>query len=148
MIVGMLMLVFMLVVMRMFVFMLMVVAMPVFVVMPVGMIMTAATAALVMVIMLACMAVRLASWIDLNLRLDVPGDLPKFGEQGVGVFGGYPKLLRGIGEYRLLHLRMSIERPLNLRRAVGAVQIFNDIYLFLHGNASLIKCTYEHTLIC
>ena len=96
----------------------------------------------------AVVGVSAVSGIEFHLRLHLLSGLLQFGEQGVGVFSGNPKLHCGIGKYRLLHLREGIKRRFHLRCAVGAVQILYPIYFLHHGNASLIKCIYEHTLIC
>ena len=96
----------------------------------------------------AVVGVSAVSGVEFHLRLHLLSGLLQFGEQGVGVFGGDPKLHRGVGEYRLLHLRERVECRLHLRCAVGAVQILYPIYFLHNGNASLIKCIYEHTLIC
>ena len=96
----------------------------------------------------AVVGVSAVSGVEFHLRLHLLSGLLQFGEQGVGVFSGNPKLHCGIGKYRLLHLREGIKRRFHLRCAVGAVQILYPIYFLHHGNASLIKCIYEHTLIC
>ena len=114
-------------------------------------IMIVTAAAIMMMLMLAGVAVvgvSAVSGVEFHLRLHLLSGLLQFGEQGVGVFGGDPKLHRGVGEYSLLHLRECVECRLHLRCAVGAVQILYPIYFLHHGNASLIKCIYEHTLIC
>ena len=124
-----------------FVFMLMVII--------VMMLVTAAT--IMMMLMFAgvvVVGVSAVSGVEFHLRLHLLSGLLQFGEKGVGVFGGDPKLHRGVGDYSLLHLRECVECRLHLRCAVGAVQILYQIYFLHHGNASLIKCIYEHTLIC
>ena len=128
------------------VFMVMVMAMLMVMFMLVIMIVTAA--AIMMMLMLAAVAVCAVFGVELHTRLHLLCDLLKLGQQSVGVFGGDPKLHRGVGEYRLLHLRERVECRLHLRCAVCAVQILYPIYFLHHGNASLIKCIYEHTLIC
>ena len=131
------------------VFMLMVII--VMMVMSVVVIMLVTAAAIMMMLMFAGVVVVGVSsvfGVEFHLRLHFLSNLLQFGEQGVGVFGGDPKLHRGIGKYRLLHLREGIKRRFHLRCAVGAVQILYPIYFLHHGNASLIKCIYEHTLIC
>ena len=125
--------------------------MAMFMVMFMLVIMIVTAAAIMMMLMLAGVAVvgvSAVSGVEFHLRLHLLSGLLQFGEQGVGVFGGDPKLHRGVGEYSLLHLRERVECRLHLRRAVGAVQILYPIYFLHHGNASLIKCIYEHTLIC
>ena len=132
-----------------FVFMLMVII--VMMVMSVVVMMLVTAAAIMMMFMFAGVAVvgvSAVSGVEFHLRLHLLSGLLQFGEQGVGVFGGDPKLHRGVGEYSLLHLRERVECRLHLRCAVGAVQILYPIYFLHHGNASLIKCIYEHTLIC
>ena len=132
-----------------FVFMLMVII--VMMVMSVVVMMLVTAAAIMMMLMfagVAVMGVSAVSGVEFHLRLHLLSDLLQFGEQGVGVFGSDPKLHRGVGEYSLLHLRERVECRLHLRCAVGAVQILYPIYFLHHGNASLIKCIYEHTLIC
>ena len=127
----------------------MVMAMLMMMFMLVIMIVTAAT--IMMMLMFAgvvVVGVSSVSGVEFHLRLHLLSGLLQFGEQGVGVFGGDPKLHRGVGEYSLLHLRERVECRLHLRCAVGAVQILYPIYFLHHGNASLIKCIYEHTLIC
>ena len=141
--------VFMLMVIIVMMVMSVVVAMLMFVIVVVMMLVTAA--AIMMMLMFAGVAVvgvSAVSGVEFHLRLHLLSDLLQFGEQGVGVFGGDPKLHRGVGEYRLLHLWERVECRLHLRCAVGAVQILYPIYFLHHGNASLIKCIYEHTLIC
>ena len=132
----------MVVVVMMLVFMVVLVVMIVMV----FMIMTAA--AVMMMLLFAAVAVCAISGVELHTRLHLLCDLLKLGQQSVGVFGGDPKLHRGVGQHRLLHLRECVKRRLHLRRTVGAVQILYQIYFLRHGNASLIKCIYEHTLIC
>ena len=110
--------------------------------------MIVAAAAVMMMLMLAAVAVCAGFGVELHTRLHLLCDLLKLGQQSVGVFGGDPKLHRGVGQHRLLHLRERVECRLHLRRTVGAVQILYQIYFLRHGNASLIKCIYEHTLIC
>ena len=125
--------------------------MAMFMVMFMLVIMIVTAAAIMMMLMLAGVAVvgvSAVSGVEFHLRLHLLSDLLQFGEQGVGVFSGNPKLHRGVGEYSLLHLRECVECRLHLRCAVGAVQILYPIYFLHHGNASLIKCIYEHTLIC
>ena len=124
--------------------------MAMFMVMFMLVIMIVTAAAIMMMLMLAGVAVVVSavSGVEFHLRLHLLSDLLQFGEQGVGVFSGNPKLHRGVGEYSLLHLRECVECRLHLRCAVGAVQILYPIYFLHHGNASLIKCIYEHTLIC
>ena len=130
-----------------FVFMLIIVMMVMSVV-----VMTLVPAAAIMMMLMfagvAVVGVSAVSGVEFHLWLHLLSGLLQFGEQGVGVFGGDPKLHRGVGEYRLLHLRERVECCLHLRCAVGAVQILYQIYFLHHGNASLIKCIYEHTLIC
>ena len=141
--------VFMLMVITVMMVMSVVVAMLMFVIVVVMMLVTAA--AIMMMLMFAGVAVvgvSAVSGVEFHLRLHLLSGLLQFGEKGVGVFGGDPKLHRGVGEYSLLHLRERVECRLHLRRAVGAVQILYQIYFLHHGNASLIKCIYEHTLIC
>ena len=111
-------------------------------------VMIVAAAAVMMMLMLAAVAVSAVSGVEFHLRLHLLSGLLQFGEQGVGVFSGNPKLHCGIGKYRLLYLRERVKRRFHLRCAVGAVQILYPIYFLHHGNASLIKCIYEHTLIC
>ena len=125
--------------------------MAMFMVMFMLVIMIVTAAAIMMMLMLAGVAVvgvSAVSGVEFHLRLHLLSGLLQFGEQGVGVFSGDPKLHCGIGKYRLLHLREGIKRRFHLRCAVGAVQILYPIYFLHHGNASLIKCIYEHTLIC
>ena len=122
-----------------------VVAMLMFVIVVVMMLVTAA--AIMMMLMFAAVAVCAISGVELHTRLHLLCDLLKLGQQSVRVFCGNPKLHCGVGEYRLLHLRECVECRLHLRCAVGAVQILYPIYFLHHGNASLIKCIYEHTLI-
>ena len=125
--------------------------MAMFMVMFMLVIMIVTAAAIMMMLMLAGVAVvgvSAVSGAEFHLRLHLLSGLLQFGEQGVGVFSGDPKLHCGIGKYRLLHLREGIKRRFHLRCAVGAVQILYPIYFLHHGNASLIKCIYEHTLIC
>ena len=132
-----------------FVFMLMVII--VMMVMSVVVMMLVTAAAIMMMLMFAGVAVvgvSAVSGVEFHLRLHLLSGLLQFGEQGVGVFSGNPKLHRGVGEYSLLHLREGVECRLHLRCAVGTVQILYQIYFLHHGNASLIKCIYEHTLIC
>ena len=74
--------------------------------------------------------------VDLHFALHSPGDPDQFGDQGVRVSGGKPQLLGGKGDIRLLHLGVGIELCLDLGGAVGAVQIFDDVYLPGHRNAS------------
>ena len=138
-----------------FVFMLMVIivmmVMSVVVAMLMFVMMLVTAAAIMMMLMFAGVAVvgvSAVSGVEFHLRLHLLSGLLQFGEQGVGVFSGDPKLHRGVGEYRILHLRERIKRRLHLRCAVCAVQILYPIYFLHHGNASLIKCIYEHTLIC
>ena len=141
--------VFMLMVIIVMMVMSVVVAMLMFVIVVVMMLVTAA--AIMMMLMFAGVAVvgvSAVSGVEFHLRLHLLSGLLQFGEQGVGVFSGNPKLHCGIGKYRLLHLREGIKRRFHLRCAVGAVQILYPIYFLHHGNASLIKCIYEHTLIC
>ena len=149
--VGMFMVVMVFVFMLIIVMMVMsvVVAMLMFVIVVVMMLVTAA--AIMMMLMFAGVAVvgvSAVSGVEFHLRLHLLSGLLQFGEQGVGVFSGNPKLHCGIGKYRLLHLREGIKRRFHLRCAVGTVQILYQIYFLHHGNASLIKCIYEHTLIC
>ena len=125
--------------------------MAMFMVMFMLVIMIVTAAAIMMMLMLAGVAVvgvSAVSGVEFHLRLHLLSGLLQFGEQGVGVFSGDPKLHCGIGKYRFLHLREGIKRRFHLRCAVGAVQILYPIYFLHHGNASLIKCIYEHTLIC
>ena len=132
-----------------FVFMLMVII--VMMVMSVVVMMLVTAAAIMMMLMFAgvvVVGVSAVSGVEFHLRLHFLSGLLQFGEQGVGVFSGNPKLHCGIGKYRFLHLREGIKRRFHLRCAVGAVQILYPIYFLHHGNASLIKCIYEHTLIC
>ena len=143
------------VVMAVLVGMLMVVVVMMFVfvvmIMMVFMLMVVTAAAVVMMLVLARVAVvgvSAVSGIELHVRLHLLCNLLELGEQGIGVFSGDPKLHRGVGKHRLLHLRERVKRRFHLRRAVGAVQILYQIYFLHHGNASLIKCIYEHTLIC
>ena len=141
--------VFMLMVIIVMMVMSVVVAMLMFVIVVVMMLVTAA--AIMMMLMFAGVAVvgvSAVSGVEFHLRLHLLSGLLQFGEQGVGVFSGNPKLHCGIGKYRFLHLREGIKRRFHLRCAVGAVQILYPIYFLHHGNASLIKCIYEHTLIC
>ena len=128
--------VFMLMVIIVMMVMSVVVAMLMFVIVVVMMLVTAA--AIMMMLMFAGVAVvgvSAVSGVEFHLRLHLLSGLLQFGEQGVGVFGGDPKLHRGVGEYRLLHLREGIKRRFHLRCAVGAVQILYQIYFLHHGNA-------------
>ena len=117
-----------------FVFMLIIVMM----VMSVVVMMLVTAAAIMMMLMFAGVAVvgvSAVSGVEFHLRLHLLSGLLQFGEKGVGVFGGDPKLHRGVGEYSLLHLREGIKRRFHLRCAVGAVQILYQIYFLHHGNA-------------
>ena len=128
--------VFMLMVIIVMMVMSVVVAMLMFVIVVVMMLVTAA--AIMMMLMFAGVAVvgvSAVSGVEFHLRLHLLSGLLQFGEQGVGVFGGDPKLHRGVGEYSLLHLRERVECRLHLRCAVGAVQILYQIYFLHHGNA-------------
>ena len=135
------------VVVMMLVFMAVVVTIIVMIVTIVMVFVIVAAAAVMMMLMLAAVAVCAVSGVELHTRLHLLCDLLKLGQQSVGVFGGDPKLHRGVGQHCLLYLGECAQRRFHLRRAVGAVQILYQIYFLHHGNASLIKCIYEHTLI-
>ena len=74
--------------------------------------------------------------VDLHFALHSPGDPDQFGDQGVRISGGEPQLLGGEGDVGLLHLGVGIELCLDLGGAVGAVQIFDDVYLPGHREPS------------
>jgi hypothetical protein len=76
------------------------------------------------------------SGVDLHLSFHSPGDLHQFGNQRIRVSGGEPQLLGGEGDDGLLHLGVGIELCLDLGGAVGAVQIFDDVYLSGHREPS------------
>ena len=118
-----------------FVFMLIIVMM----VMSVVVMMLVTAAAIMMMLMFAgvvVVGVSAVSGVEFHLRLHLLSGLLQFREKCVGVFGGDPKLHRGVGEYSLLHLRECVECRLHLRCAVGAVQILYQIYFLHHGTAS------------
>ena len=88
------------------------------------------------------------SGIDLHLTLHRPGDLRQLRDQGIGILRRQPQLLGRKGNGRLLHLLMGVELCLDLRRAVGTVQVFNDVYLLSHRISSFYILTYEQSFIC
>ena len=113
------------VVVMMLVFMVVVVVIIVMMVMIVTVFMIVAAAAVMMMLLFAAVAVCAVSGVELHTRLHLLCDLLKLGQQSVGVFGGDPKLHRGVGQHCLLHLRERVKRRFHLRRTVGAVQILN-----------------------
>ena len=116
------------------------------------MVMSAAAFMLLMVMMMsAAAAVFLLRCClpgtDLHTAFHCPGDLCQIRNQRIRIRGGEPQLPGGKGDNRFLHCRMGIEFAFDLGRAVGAVQIFEDVYLTGHPEYLLIS-TYEQTLIC
>ena len=117
-----------------------------FVMFMVFMVIMPAGAALVMLVMMVPMAVP---GTDDDFAFHSPGDLRQLGDQTVRVLGGEPELFRGEGDRGFLHLGQGIEFGFDLGGAVGAVQIFEDVDLLLHGVPSRAEIlTYEHTLKC
>ena len=74
--------------------------------------------------------------VDHHIRLNGPGNADQLGDQGVRISGGEPQLLGGEGDVGLLHLGVGIELCLDLGGTVGAVQIFDDVYLPGHREPS------------
>jgi hypothetical protein len=85
--------------------------------------------------------------IDIHLTLHCPGNLDQFRDQEIRICGGEPQLLGGKSDHSLLHLGVGIELCLDLGSAVGAVQIFDDVYLPGHEEPSFISI-YEQSLMC
>ena len=106
-------------------------------------------AALMMVCVAMCLfPTRFAPLTDFRIRLHRPGDSGQPLQQSVRVFRRQTKLSGGKGNDRLLHLGQRVEFGLNLRRAVGAVQISNEINLFFHRASPFFDLSYEHPFMC
>ena len=67
-----------------------------------------------------------------HLMLHRPGDLCQLSDQRIRILRCQPQLLGGKGDGSLFHLRQGIEFCFYFRRAVGAVQIFHNVYLPFH----------------
>ena len=67
------------------------------------------------------------SGLDGGARLHSPGDLPHLLQQRIRVFGRHTQLLGGKGQRRLFHFRQLVDLPFDLCRAVGAIQVLNDV---------------------
>ena len=77
--------------------------------------------------------------IDLRTAFHGPCDPGQLRNQRIGIRSSDPQLFGSKGNHRLLHLGMGVEFGFNLGRAVGAVQIVNDVYLPGHGDTSLFR---------
>ena len=99
-------------------------------------VMVVTTAAFMFVLMMVNLSMYPISRADDHFPLHRPGDLRQLRDQGVRIFRRQPQLPGGKGDGGLLYSRMGIEFGLDLGGAVGAVQIFDDVYL-LHGDTSL-----------
>ena len=64
-------------------------------------------------------------------------DLDQLWNQCVGIFSSQAELFRGKGDNRFLDGFVIVEFLFDLCGAVGAVQIFNDVYFSGHPNPSL-----------
>ena len=74
--------------------------------------------------------------VDHHIRFNGPGYANQLGNQSIRVRSGEPQLLGSKGDDGILYLGVGIELCLDLGRAVGAVQIFDDIYLPGHREPS------------
>ena len=74
--------------------------------------------------------------VDHHIRFNGPGYANQLGNQSIRVRSGEPQLLGGKGDDGSLYLGVGIELCLDLGCAVGAVQIFDDIYLPGHREPS------------
>ena len=99
-------------------------------------VMVVPAAAFMFVLVMVNLSMYPISRADDHFPLHCPGDLGQLRNQGVRIFRRQPQLPGGKGDGGLLYSRMGIELGLDLGSAVGAVQIFDDIYL-LHGDTSL-----------
>ena len=103
--------------------------------------MTAAARMLVvMIAVMVCMFLRGRllgiSGIDHRAVFHCPGDSHQLRNQGIRILRRQTQLLRGKGNDSLLHILVPVEFRLDLRRTVGAVQIFNHIYFSGHPDSS------------
>ena len=71
-----------------------------------------------------------------HLMLYGAGDLRQLGDQCIGIGGGEPQLLGGEGDGSAFHLRMGVEFGFDLGGAVGAVQVFDQVYFVRHRGTS------------
>ena len=102
-------------------------------------VMVAASAAMFMVVvMMMVLSMYPIPGMNNYFSLHGPGNLRQLREQSIRVVGGDPQLTGGEGNGGLLHFRVGIEFGFDLGGAVGAVQIFHDVY-FLHGDPSLFS---------
>jgi len=124
------------------VLMVMVMAAGTFVIMVVLVMMVMTAAAFCPVVMMAMMVVAFllrgfVPGMNFHLAFHGSGNGNQLRNQGIRVLCRQPQLLGGKGNGGLLHQFVGIEFALNFSGTVGAVQIFNDINLSCHGNASL-----------
>ena len=92
-----------------------------------------------MLVRVCLMVVRcLASGQDHRAAFHGLGDLCQLRDQGIRVLRRQPQLSGGKGNGCLLHAFVGIEFCLDLCRAVGAVQIFDDVNLLGHVAASCL----------
>ena len=89
-----------------------------------------------MVALLMLLLRSLVSGIDLHLSLHRPGDLDQLRDQPIRILRRQPQLLCGKRDNGLLHHLVGIELAFDLRRTVGTVQVFYDVYLLCHRSSS------------
>ena len=89
-----------------------------------------------MMLMAVMMVVGMLPCCDGYLGFHSPGDLCQLWNQGIRILCRETKLFGGEGDGSLLHLRQGIDFGFYLGRAVGAVQIINDINLLGHNRSS------------
>ena len=94
-----------------------------------------ATAAAFMIMMMVMMYLFL-SGSDEHFPFHGPGNLCQFRDQNIRVLCGQPQLLCGKGNDCFLYSLMIIKFLLDLRRAIGTVQIFQMIDLLDHKTPS------------
>jgi hypothetical protein len=117
------------------------------------MVMAATTriAVFMMMVMMSSFLRRAAlgiSGINLCPAFYGPGNFRQFRDQCIRILRSQPQLFRGKGDDGFLHILMIVEFLLDLRRTVGTVQIFNDIYFSGHPYPSCLISTYEQSFIC
>ena len=88
------------------------------------------------VMLFAVVRLHLITGIDFRSALHRSGNSGQFRNQFVRILRRQPQLFGGKGNGCLLHLGMIIEFLLDLSRAIGAIQILDDIYFSGHGSSS------------
>ena len=111
-------------------------------VMVIVMLSTVTTLVMVMVMTTAAAFVMLMGMMAMgtgtngHLMLYGAGDLRQLGDQCIGIGGGEPQLLGGEGDGSAFYLWMGVEFGFDLGGAVGAVQVFDQVYFMRHRGTS------------